>query len=43
MRFTWLAEAVISVEAAWKMNTVLGSPWASSVSAPVSPRAEADL
>ena len=43
MRFTWLADAVISVEAAWKMKTALGSPWASSVSAPVSSSAEADL
>jgi hypothetical protein len=41
--FTRLADAVIRVEAAWKMNTELGSPWASSVSAPVSPSAPGAL
>ena len=43
IRFTLLADAVVSVEPAWKTKTVLGSPWASSVSAPVSPSDEADL
>jgi hypothetical protein len=35
MRTTRLAEAVISVEAVWKMKTASGFPWASSVRAPV--------
>ena len=39
--FTWLADAVISVEPAWKTKTALGSPWASSVSVPVSPSDDA--
>ena len=38
MRLTLLPDAVISVEPAWKTKTALGSPWASSVKAPVSPR-----
>lgn len=37
MSFTWLADAVVSMEPTWKMKTALGSPWASSVSVPVSP------
>jgi hypothetical protein len=32
---TLLPEAVIRVEVIWKMNTALGSPWASSVTVPV--------
>ena len=36
------AEAVISVEPAWKTKTAFGSPWASSVSVPVSPIDDAD-
>jgi hypothetical protein len=43
IRLTWLAEAVMSVEPAWKTQTALESPWASSVSAPVSPIEEAEL
>ena len=42
MRFTTLPDAVISVEPTWKTKTALGSPWASSVSVPVSPSAEED-
>jgi hypothetical protein len=42
-RFTLLADAVVSVEPAWKMNTAFASPWASSVRAPVSPSEDADL
>ncbi len=38
MSTTLLADAVISVLAAWKMKTALESPCAFSVSAPVSPR-----
>ncbi|KRD21322.1 hypothetical protein ASE41_14635 [Streptomyces sp. Root264] len=36
-RMTLLAEAVVSVDPAWKMKTALGSPLALRVSAPVSP------
>ena len=36
-RMTLLAEAVVSVDPAWKMKTALGSPLALSVRAPVSP------
>ena len=32
---TWLADAVISVDAAWKMKTAFGSPWVLSVIVPV--------
>ena len=35
IRATLLPEAVTRVEAIWKMNTALGSPWASSVTVPV--------
>ena len=38
---TWLAGAVISVEPAWKTKTAFASPWASSVSVPVSPSDDA--
>ena len=41
-RFTLLADAVVSVEPAWKMKTAFALPWASSVSAPVSPSEDAD-
>ena len=37
MRLTLLSVAVVSVDAIWKMKTARGSPWASSVRAPVSP------
>ena len=40
---TWLADAVISVEPAWKTKRASGSPWASSVSVPVSPSDDAFL
>ena len=43
IRLTWLPEAVVSVEPAWKTNTAFGSPPASSVSAPLSPSEEAEL
>ncbi|MEZ0011994.1 hypothetical protein ABH918_004046 [Kitasatospora sp. GAS206B] len=43
MRLTLLAEPVIRVEAIWKMKTALGSPWASSVTVPVSPSGPVDL
>ena len=43
MRFTLLADAVVSVEPAWNTKTVLGLPWASSVRAPVRPSDEEDL
>jgi hypothetical protein len=33
---TLLAEAVIRVEAIWKMKTAFGSPWPSKVSVPLS-------
>jgi len=36
MNTTLLFGAVISVESIWKMNTACGSPWALSVSCPVS-------
>jgi hypothetical protein len=42
-RFTWLADAVVSMDPTWKMKTALGSPWASSVSGPVNPSAELAL
>jgi len=42
-RFTLLADAVVSVEPAWKMKTAFALPWASSVRAPVSPSEDADL
>ncbi len=41
MRLTILAPAVISVEAVLKINTALGSPWASSVRVPVMPNVPA--
>jgi hypothetical protein len=34
-RLTLLLDAVMSVDAIWKMKTPLGSPWASSVRVPV--------
>jgi hypothetical protein len=34
---TTLDDEVMSVLAAWKIQTVLGSPWASRVTVPVSP------
>ena len=43
IRFTWLADAVVSVEPAWKTKTAFGSPPALSVSVPVSPIDEAEL
>jgi len=44
IRSTLLSEAVVRVVAVWKMNTASGSPWASSVTAPVNPKVpEADL
>lgn len=43
IRETLLPEPVIRVLATWKMNTALGSPWASSVTVPVRPRLELDL
>ena len=36
IRLTLLFEAVVSVEPIWNTNTALGSPWASSVTVPVS-------
>src|ERR1035437_1491516 len=41
IRTTLLLAAVIKVDAAWKMNTALGSPWASNVSVPVMPKVPA--
>jgi hypothetical protein len=41
MMATLLLGAVMSVDAAWKMNTAFGSPWASSVSVPVISNASA--
>jgi len=43
IRITWLADAVVSVEPAWKTKTAFGSPPAFSVSVPVSPIEEAEL
>ncbi len=43
MSMTWLPDAVVRVEATWNMKTALGSPCASSVSAPVSPTDDVDL
>ena len=43
MRVTLLPDSVVSVEPTWKTKTALGSPWASSVKAPVSPRDDVDL
>jgi len=40
MTLTRLPDAVVSVEPTWKMNTALGSLWASRVSVPVSWAAE---
>jgi hypothetical protein len=37
IKATTLDEAVINVLADWKMNTALGSPWASRVTVPVNP------
>src|SRR5437867_6215676 len=34
LRITWRAEVVVRVDAIWKMNTALASPWASSVRSP---------
>src|ERR1700735_4119191 len=41
MRDTLLADAVMRVEAAWKMKTALGLPWASRVRVPVIPNVPA--
>src|ERR1035438_2982580 len=41
MRSTLLADAVMSVDAALKMKTAFGSPWASRVSVPVIPNVPA--
>jgi hypothetical protein len=35
MRLTLLADAVMSVDAIWKMNTALASPWPSNVTVPL--------
>jgi hypothetical protein len=43
IRETVAFEAVIKVDPAWKMNAALGSPWASRVTVPVRPSAEALL
>ena len=43
MRLTRLAEAVVSVEPAWKMKTAFPSPWASRVRVPVNPSEDAEL
>lgn len=43
MRSTWLAVAVVRVDPIWKIQSALRSPWASSVSVPVSPMEEAAL
>ena len=43
IRFTWLPDAVVSEEPAWKTKTAFGSPAAFSVSTPVSPIEEAEL
>ena len=40
IRRTLLDEAVVSEEPAWKMKTVSGLPWASSVRVPVRPNDE---
>ena len=37
MSFTLLADAMMSVDAAWKMKTAAGLPWASRVRVPVIP------
>jgi hypothetical protein len=43
IRATWLAEAVVSVEPAWKTKTAFGSPPPSRVTVPVSPIEEPEL
>ncbi len=43
MRLTRLAEAVVSVEPAWKMKTAFPSPWASRVRVPVKPSEDPEL
>ena len=43
MRLTRLAEAVVSVEPAWKMKTASPSPWASRVRIPVNPSEDGEL
>jgi hypothetical protein len=43
IRFTELADAVVSVDPAWKTKTAFGLPPPSSVSAPLNPIAEAEL
>jgi hypothetical protein len=43
MRLTRLAEAVVSVEPAWKIKTALPAPWASRVRVPVNPSEDAEL
>lgn len=42
-RSTRLAVAVVRVDPIWKIHSALRSPWASSVSVPVSPMEEAAL
>ena len=41
MMLMLLAEAVIRVEAIWKMKTELGLPWPSRVRTPVMPKSPA--
>ncbi len=43
IKTTWLADAVIRVEAIWKMNTASGLPWPSKVSVPLSEIGPVDL
>jgi hypothetical protein len=43
MRFTWLLDAVVSVDPAWKMKTAVESPPPLSVRSPVSPSDDAEL
>src|SRR3569833_1442343 len=43
IRFTLLAEAVIKVEATWKIQTLLESPWPSKVKVPPSESGPVDL
>jgi hypothetical protein len=43
IRFTLLADAVIKVEATWKIQTVLESPWPSRVRVPLSESGPVDL
>ena len=43
IRLTLLPEAVIRVEAIWKMKTAFGSPWPSNVKVPLSAIGPVDL